>query len=211
MAGFLPKDLVEVTTPQANDVFIIEVDGESEVKKVKFSNIIGGQTLTSLSLSANNLQYTDELGLITNLDLSLYLDDTNLAYIQSGVLDGGTGIATFTRSDSTTFTLDLSDLLSETSHADVVVDGDFPTAGVMATDGSGIYSIKVIGVDIQAYDVNIVSDVDYSSTKATINAGGLTASRPVSPILYQNYFDTTLGKPVWFDGTNWVDSTGATV
>ena len=32
-------------------------------------------------------------------------------------------------------------LTSETSHADVVVDGDFASAGIMATDGAGTYSI----------------------------------------------------------------------
>jgi hypothetical protein len=32
-------------------------------------------------------------------------------------------------------------LTSETSHADVVLDGDFTTAGLMTTDGSGTYSI----------------------------------------------------------------------
>lgn len=34
-----------------------------------------------------------------------------------------------------------SALQSETSHADVVVDGDFSSAGLMTTDGSGTYSI----------------------------------------------------------------------
>ena len=32
-------------------------------------------------------------------------------------------------------------LTSETSHADVVVDGDFTTAGLMTTDGSGTYTV----------------------------------------------------------------------
>ena len=32
-------------------------------------------------------------------------------------------------------------LTAETSHADVLVDGDFSSAGIMATDGSGTYSI----------------------------------------------------------------------
>lgn len=32
-------------------------------------------------------------------------------------------------------------LTSETSHADVLVDGDFASAGIMATDGAGVYSI----------------------------------------------------------------------
>ena len=38
-----------------------------------------------------------------------------------------------------------------------------------------------------------------------------TAGRPGSPRDYQFYFDTTLGIPVWYDGTNWVDATGGTV
>ena len=72
------------------------------------------ETTTTLSIAANVLKYTDEVGAVTNLDLSLYLDDTNLAYIASGALNGSTGIATFTRSDASTFTVDLSALLDDT-------------------------------------------------------------------------------------------------
>jgi len=39
----------------------------------------------------------------------------------------------------------------------------------------------------------------------------ITANRPVGPALGQRFFDTTLGIPIWFDGTNWVDATGSTV
>ena len=73
------------------------------------------ETTTTLSLSTNILRYVDELGATTALDLSLYLDDTNLAYIASGALNGTTGIATFTRDDASTFTVDLSALLDDTS------------------------------------------------------------------------------------------------
>lgn len=41
--------------------------------------------------------------------------------------------------------------------------------------------------------------------------GGETAGRPIAPELYEMYFDTDLGLPIWYDGTNWVDATGATV
>lgn len=68
------------------------------------------ETVTTLSLSANTLSYVDEAGVTTDIDLSLYLDDTNLARLVSGTLDGVTGIATFTRDDNTTFTIDLSAL-----------------------------------------------------------------------------------------------------
>jgi len=41
---------------------------------------------------------------------------------------------------------------------------------------------------------------------------GATSNRP-SKIgkIGQTYFDTTLKKPIWWNGSNWVDATGATV
>lgn len=64
-----------------------------------------------LSVSGNILKLIDPNGtqIGSNIDLSLYLDDTNLARITSGTL-ASSGIATFTRDDSTTFTIDLSNL-----------------------------------------------------------------------------------------------------
>lgn len=38
-------------------------------------------------------------------------------------------------------------------------------------------------------------------------AGG-TASRPAEPALGLCFFDTTLGQPVWWNGSAWVDATG---
>lgn len=40
---------------------------------------------------------------------------------------------------------------------------------------------------------------------------GNTANRPSNPKLGQDYFDTELGKPIWWNGSNWVDSTGTSV
>lgn len=43
---------------------------------------------------------------------------------------------------------------------------------------------------------------------------GSTASRPTTPLIGMEYFDTTLGKPVWCKSTSpsvWVDSAGTTV
>ena len=72
-------------------------------------------TTTTLSVAANILTYTDEDGLATNIDLSLYLDDTNAAYIASGSLNGSTGVATFTRSDATSFDVNMSAFLDDTT------------------------------------------------------------------------------------------------
>ena len=41
--------------------------------------------------------------------------------------------------------------------------------------------------------------------------GSFTSNRPATPTLYQSYFDSTLGHPIWWNGTNWVDATGAIV
>ena len=42
---------------------------------------------------------------------------------------------------------------------------------------------------------------------------GTTSQRPTVNISYLGacFFDTTLNKPIWFNGNNWVDATGATV
>jgi hypothetical protein len=42
-----------------------------------------------------------------------------------------------------------------------------------------------------------------------VTLNGITSSRPRSSILGQAYFDTTLGKPVWWDGSKFVDATGS--
>jgi len=68
----------------------------------------------SLSLVVNDLILTKLDGTTDTVDLTPYLDEDARA-IASGVLDSVTGIVTFTRDDSTTFTLDLSDLLDNTN------------------------------------------------------------------------------------------------
>ena len=46
----------------------------------------------------------------------------------------------------------------------------------------------------------------------SLTESGTTANRPTKYLwVGRRYFDTTLGKPIWHDGTNWVDATGATV
>jgi hypothetical protein len=60
------------------------------------------------------------------------------------------------------------------------------------------------------------AQVDNFTQAIAIPDAGTTADRPLntgSPQLQtgQYYFDTTLGIPIWWDGTNWVDATGATV
>ena len=38
--------------------------------------------------------------------------------------------------------------------------------------------------------------------------GGKSTDKPATPVTGMMYFDTTLNKPVWYNGSNWVDATG---
>ena len=42
-----------------------------------------------------------------------------------------------------------------------------------------------------------------------LEARGVSGARPTTPNIGDPYFDTTLGIPLWYNGTNWVDATGA--
>ncbi|MCG0783390.1 pyocin knob domain-containing protein [Lactiplantibacillus plantarum] len=44
-----------------------------------------------------------------------------------------------------------------------------------------------------------------------INDTGATTDRPTGQAAGYQYFDTSLNKPIWYTGKNWVDATGATV
>jgi len=80
------------------------------------------ETTTSLSIAANVLTYTDEDGVETDIDLNLYLDDTNLARLTSGSMNPNTRIATFTRDDGTTFDVDFSSVLHDIYRVSVGAD-----------------------------------------------------------------------------------------
>jgi len=74
------------------------------------------ETVTTLNLNTNMLTYVDELGVSTNIDLSIYLDDTNLSRIVSGTVDAN-GLATMTRDDATFFTWDLAVLIDANNYS----------------------------------------------------------------------------------------------
>ncbi len=95
------------------------------------------ETLTSIGLSANVITYTDEAGNDTTLDLSLYLDDSNLARLTSGSINSSTGLATFTRDDSSTFTIDMSAFLDAITLNDTLTSTS-TTQGLTANQGKAL-------------------------------------------------------------------------
>jgi len=116
------------------------------------------ETNTSLSLATNILKYTDEAGAVTNIDLSLYLDDTNLAKLTSGTIDGATGIATFLRDDASSFTVDFSQLFDDTNLSRIdsatfasgtltLTRSDASTASTVSLDGRYLQNLAAQDTD----------------------------------------------------------------
>lgn len=77
------------------------------------AGFLSTETVTSLQIIGNTLRYINESGAQQDIDLSIYLDDTNLARIVSGTIDPLTKIVTFTRDDSTTIDIDFSSIISD--------------------------------------------------------------------------------------------------
>lgn len=156
------------------------------------------ENLTSLSINANILTYTDENGNDTNIDLSLYLDDTNLARLVSGTLDAVTGIATFTRDDASTFTVDFSSLLDTKAYTSAIslesinqpLIGGFVNVGATPnilgfTNTSGVEKHYALTWTL-TYSTGNLSP-DFLSTSTTLVANILGS-------------DSTITESIWNDG-----------
>ena len=149
-----------------------EVDGNFLALNTELATKLNSETVTSLSINANVLTYTNENGDETDIDLSLYLDDTNLARIVSGNL-AADGTATFTRSDNTTFQVDFSSLVDQTASEILTkiktVDGT----------GSGLDADTLDGIEASAFatdaEVAVIKQDIYNTAAAnyTLNGGGI--------------------------------------
>ena len=56
------------------------------------------------------------------------------------------------------------------------------------------------------------NQLDNFTQNINIPASGVTADRPTTSLqVGQFYFDTTLGIPIWYNGTVWKNASGTTV
>ena len=67
--------------------------------------------------------------------------------------------------------------------------------------------------NIPSYGGALYGDLDLKKNKILnmVVDNNTTAKRPLTPVRGQMFYDTTLGKPIWFNGTNWKDAAGTTV
>lgn len=77
--------------------------------------------------------------------------------------------------------------------SDVITVANGPFANVQLTASSGNQAFEIISDEVDS-------------------TNGTTANRPTANLkVGYPYYDTTLGKPVWWNGTVWKDATGTTV
>jgi hypothetical protein len=130
-----------------------------------------GAYFTSVSHDTvgRSLTFTKSDGATDSVDLTQYIDDTNLARLTSGTIDAATGIATFTRDDATTFTVDFSALLDDTN--DYVTSASFNTSdGVLTLTRFGGTNVTV---DLDGRYLESYTETD---TLATVTARGASTS-----------------------------------
>lgn len=136
-----------------------------------------GNYLTNITHDTvnNKLVVTTRDAATFDVDLSQYIDDTNLARLTSGSLDAGTGIATFTRDDATTFTVDFSALFDDTDTNDFLTGASFNTAdGVLTLNVSNQTDVTV---DLDGRYLESYTETD---TLATVTGRGATTSSPIT-------------------------------
>jgi hypothetical protein len=82
-----------------------------------------------------------------------------------------------------------------------------PSLPIAMTDYSQQYTDQYSNI-LRLY----FNQLDNFTRAVIIPLSGTTAARPAERLLIgQTYFDTTLGIPIWYNGTNWVNSAGTTV
>jgi hypothetical protein len=56
------------------------------------------------------------------------------------------------------------------------------------------------------------NQIDNFTQNVTVPPSGTTANRPTERLqIGEYYFDTTIGRPIWYNGTNWINAAGTVV
>ena len=82
-----------------------------------------------------------------------------------------------------------------------------PDNSVLNFIGGTIGNGTIIGNKTKVINLN----VDRIILSGTWFDSGITSNRPTNVLVGFQYFDTTVNKPIFWDGSKWIDATGATV
>jgi len=119
----------------------------------------------------------------TDLSLNLVENTAHSTDAHTMTIDGRDVSVDGTKLDGIEALADVT-ATNETSHADVVVDGDFVSNGILNRTGAGAYSILALGTDVQAYDaglanlagVAMIADKFYYTTADNVHAAATVTS-----------------------------------
>lgn len=90
------------------------------------------------------------------------------------------------------------------------IKGDIGAAGLTLRSTDGHPGGGVFTGDITPNTVYSVIAGDIWITKG-YNPQGITSSRPTDAVIGDQFYDTSLQKPIWFNGTLWKDASGTAV
>jgi hypothetical protein len=89
-----------------------------------------------------------------------------------------------------------------------------------STDKKGITEEKVLAIikeylRASAFTDKKVTDTPTDSLQVVnrkyVTMNGNSASRPTASVIGQSYYDTTIGKPIWWSGASFKDAAGNVV
>lgn len=177
----------------------------------------GSSTNYTLNLTSNTLEFKKGGVVVNSIDLSFYLDDTNLSRITSGTLDTNTGILTVTRDDNSTFDIDLSSLremqadFNETDPSSMAFIENKPIPQFYNVDisGSSPYALDGSNPGVNYYNItNPVNAISFSITNKI--AGGIivvrvnadTLGNPSTVTLNETGDYKKSNDDQWFDNLN---------
>lgn len=153
---------------------------------------------------------------------SLILKEANLENITLGTAEIGTAnITNFNLAGGTVFPN--FGAISSTTSDNLLLAGWYQltsgNAGIPVAE-AGILSVSRSGSTVSQLYVTNGNVIYFRSRTSGVWQpwkrlaefySGTTGSRPTATFTGQQYFDNTLGQPIWWNGSNWVDATGTTV
>ncbi len=217
-----------VNTITARGIYIADWDGGYDVENIKIEgNIVksansygiyalGAKNVDIIGNSMKNtyirIHWSSHVNIISNTIRSSEYYDSNIGGIyiyKSTAVNAMSNNISNTNNGGTWYhgiyaTSSLSNILIGNNNISL----DSTTAGTNGIFISYGDDIKVVNNIVDAlndFGTNSVTNCEIIRIKIF---GGNSQSRPSSPYLYECYFDATLGYPLWWDGSNWIDSSG---
>jgi len=202
-----------ITRTSATDINIYD-NSNNIVNSLKVSGRVSGtaavntnEFVTLSQLNAKNLQAITTTGntssnelLITGNTLAGTAKGLHIAFDPVANKSTFTNIDVAANTNTTIISMDLHNIefFTQTGFRMLGLN-DQQSGGLAAANFNG--RVKAEG----AFNGNELT------TKDQVMANGATGSRPGGASIGQFYLDTTLNKPIWYNGTSWIDATGATV